>query len=314
MKHILKTLVAAASIGVATLASAQMSENPPNVGEEIQSMGANLTRDIVRATTKLYAPLIENMPRDGVKVTSNQRYGEHERHVLDVYQPETSAGPAPAVVFIHGGRNVRGDKSGYANIGTYFARNGMVSVLANYRLAPEATWPNGAEDISGVITWIKENGSDFNIDSNRIFLMGSSSGAGHVASYIFFEENQLANDGVAGAILMSMPSSNLVSKFELQGEIAGGGYFGTDPDELASMSPVFAVEGRTIPLFIAFAELEPPVIQDQNMRMIQAVFDRDGMLPKVYQASGHNHTSMTRHFNTNDEALGLEIIEFLNTH
>ncbi len=298
-------------------AAAQMSANPPNVGEEIRNMGTRMGPNIVRTTIGLYGPLLKNMPRDGVKVTTDRPYGGHPRHVLDIYQPRNSEGALPVVVYFHGGGLVRGDKRAFANIGTFFARHGIVGITANYRLAPEAKWPNGAEDVAGTIKWIKANAAEYGIDAEKIFLMGSSAGAVHVSGYAFFEANQLENDGVAGAILVSLPNVDLVKKAGPKGVLRSRGekaYYGTDPGKYPSMSPINTIAGRVMPLYIAYAELDPPGIQGQNLLLIQALHRRDNLLPTVKQAQGHNHISITRHFNTKDEALGLDIIEFVRSH
>ena len=305
-------------IFLALPAAAQMSANPPNIGEEIRNMGARMGPNIVRTTNRLYGPLLKNMPRDGVKVTANRSYGDHQRHVLDIYQPQNSEGALPVVVFFHGGGLVRGDKKSYVNIGTFFARHGIVGITANYRLAPEAKWPNGAEDVAGTIKWIKANAAGYGIDADRIFLMGSSAGAVHVSGYAFFEDNQLENDGVAGAILVSLPNVDLVKKAGSKGAVLRSrgekAYYGTDPGRYPSMSPINTIAGRVMPLYIAYAELDPPGIQGQNLLLIQALHRRDKLLPTVKQAQGHNHISIIRHFNTKDEALGLDIIEFVKAH
>jgi len=192
---------------ITTPSPAQMSANPPEVGQKIRALGVELTPELIETTRKLYAPLLAAATKEGVKVVKDVKYGPDERHVLDIYEPEKGPGPAPVLVFLHGGGFVRGDKAGEANIGTYFARHGVVVIIMNYRFAPKNQWPSGAEDIASALRWIRENGGKHNGDTNRIFLMGSSAGSAHVASYVFFEEFQLKEgDGVAGAILFSGPT------------------------------------------------------------------------------------------------------------
>src|SRR5262249_54865138 len=118
----------------------------------------------------------------------NIAYGEDARQILDVYQPIWRSG-APVVIFIHGGAYVRGDKDAYGemygNIATWFARQGLLGVNATYRLAPGAQWPSGADDVRGMVKWAKDNAAKFGGDGNRIYLIGHSAGATHVASYVF---------------------------------------------------------------------------------------------------------------------------------
>ena len=37
-------------------------------------------------------------------------------------------------------------------------------------------------------------------------------------------------------------------------------------------------------------------------------------VPRFVQMSGHNHTSMVAHFNTGEDCLGREILDFLGPH
>lgn len=288
-------------------AAAQMSANPTEVAAKIREMGPRLGREVVQTTRRLYAPLQAAAPREGVKVTRDQVYGPHERHRLDVFQPaKKSARSAPVVVYLHGGGFVRGDKRGVANVGTYFARHGVIGITINYRLAPASKWPAGAQDIGNVIKWIKRNAAKLGGDANKIILMGSSAGAGHVASYVFFEDQHVKDDGVVGAILVSGPTYQLTP-----GRRNHFPYFGEDAAKYDAMSSIKNIDGRKIPLFITYAELDMPPIHRQNMLLIDAVFKRDKMLPVVKQAQGHNHISITAHINTKDKTLGPDMLEFI---
>jgi dienelactone hydrolase len=309
MKILRNLLLSVSVIFLINPVNAQMSANPQEVGAKIREMGAKLGRDVVVTTNKLYGPLLRKMPRKGVNVSKNEVYGPHERHRIDVYQPTKSKSLTPIVIHLHGGGFVRGDKKGSANIGTYLARHGILGLIANYRFAPKVKWPAGSKDIANMIKWIKANGTKFKGDVNKIFLMGSSAGAGHVASYIFFEKHQIKNDGIAGAILISGPTYELTVK-KGRGHFA---YFGKDRSKYSKMSSIRNINGRKIPLFIAYAEFDPSNIQIQNMLLINALYKRDKILPTIKQVQGHNHFSITRHINTKDESLGPELVEFIRT-
>ena len=58
----------------------------------------------------------------------------------------------------------------------FFARNGLVGVNANYRLAPQNRFPDAALDMGLVVAWIHANAADIGADSEQIFLFGHSSG------------------------------------------------------------------------------------------------------------------------------------------
>ena len=314
MKTLKLGLIAVVVMFLNNPVNAQMSANPSEIGAKIRAMGATINRGLIMNTYKLYAPLLKKAPKDGVKVGLNQSYGPHERHLLDVYQPQSNSEKLPILVFLHGGGFVRGDKKGYGNVGTYMARNGLVGIMANYRLAPKNKWPSGAEDIARIIKWIKSNGAKFGGDSNNIFLMGNSAGTGHIASYIFFEKYQVKGDGVKGAILVSGPTYELSTKLTPKGVLGHPGeraYFGVDASKYQNMSSIRNIGGRKIPVFIAYAELDMPMIQHQNLLLIDAIFKRDRLLPTVKQVLGHNHISIISHINTKDDSIGSDTLEFI---
>ena len=305
-------IVALAIALTTSLAAAQMSANPPEVGERIRALGNQLTPEVVAATNQVYEPLLKEAPKDGVVVTKDQAYGTDERQRLDVYQPEKKEPiPTPILVFVHGGGFVRGDKKEFGNVGAYFARRGVLCITMNYRFAPKNKWPSGGEDLAAALKWIRENGPNYGGDANRVFLMGTSAGAAHVATYVFFENVQLkGGDGVAGAILFSGPTYD-TSKLDPEKDNA---YYGDDGSKYPAMSVLGHVEGRRIPVFIVVAELDPPSIHYQNRALIDALYERDKALPAMKLLLGHNHISETSHINTRDESIGPDILEFIKVH
>ena len=85
-----------------------------------------------------------------------------------------------------------------ANVLYYFARNGFLGINATYRLAPKHVYPYAAQDIGGVVAWLKANAKRFGGNPERIYLIGRSSGALHVATWAFDPKIHGANGpGVA---------------------------------------------------------------------------------------------------------------------
>jgi len=296
----------------ATLVMAQISAMPPEVTAKIREMGKNLSPEIIGDTAKLYVPLHGNVDRSGVKVTKDEKYGPDERHRLDVYVPsEKASSPMPILVFFHGGGFVLGDKSTpglpfYDNIGFYFAKRGILTILPTYRLAPKHKWPAGTEDVAGALTWVRKNGEKFGGDTNRIFVMGFSAGGAHVSSYIFQEEFQLKEgDGLSGAILMS----GVYDPARFPAPL----YYGEDKSKYPSMAPINYVDGRKIPIFIIFAEFDPYFLEGQTSDLFQALCQRDKACPTIKQLIGHNHISEAVHIGTADESIGPDIFEFIRT-
>ena len=117
-------------------------------------------------------------------------YGPLERHRLDIY--EASGVPRGVVVFVHGGTWDSGDKSDYPFLADTFTENGYTTVVVNYRLVPDITFPSYAEDLALALNWVAERTELFG--SERLFLMGHSAGA-HIAALVTFDETYLAPYG-----------------------------------------------------------------------------------------------------------------------
>lgn len=269
----------------------------PYPGEEFQTL-----KDIYRQH------LLEAGFAQG-KVTRDLQYGESDRQRLDVLQPETMPSTAmPILIFIHGGGFVSGERSDgdiFDNVLHYFARHQVLGVNATYRLAPKHRWPAAAEDIAAIVRWVRANAKTYGGDPNKIFLMGHSAGAVHVASYAFMENLHAADgDGVRGAILLSGVYG---------AETAGGSdhvYYGSGAD-LATRAPLHWIDERAVPLFVIAAEHDPTVMQMSALRLIAAVCERDGKCPRYQLIAGHNHYSMTYHINTRDDSIASDILDFI---
>ena len=94
----------------------------------------------------------------------------------DVYRKEDST-IQPVIVFIHGGALIGGCRSDAITIIQMLANAGYTVVSIDYRLAPETKLKNIILDIRDAFGWVREEGRAlFNIDPNRIGVVGNSAG------------------------------------------------------------------------------------------------------------------------------------------
>lgn len=103
---------------------------------------------------------------------------------------------APAIVIIHGGGWVGGDKanSRERNIGTNLAKAGYVCASINYRLGVNSTeatfadkirsaWPQNLHDCKTAVRFLRSRAAELGIDSERVGVIGGSAG-GHLAAMV----------------------------------------------------------------------------------------------------------------------------------
>jgi triacylglycerol lipase len=285
---------------------------------QIRARGAVLD---VPFTLSLYQPLLQQQRRDGVTVERDLAYGEDPRHRLDVYRPSAPAtAPLPLLVFMHGGGFLRGDKRDRENIGQYFARQGMVVLVPNYRLAPRHTWPAGAEDVVAVYRWAKEHAARVGADPSRLFLGGESAGAAHVAAATLVRRFHPAEGlDIAGAVLVSgVYNVHLEKLARSQFGVAtpdprNEAYFGSDFDRYPGMSTVELIDAPAFPLLITYAELDLLQMQVQAGELFARLVTAHGFAPRLHVVRGHNHLTQVYAVNTGDEALGTPILDFLRS-
>jgi acetyl esterase/lipase len=127
--------------------------------------------------------------------------GRKER--LDVYlpyaHPSEISKPKPAVLFIHGGGFVGGDKGEYrtASVCTDLTRAGYVVVSCNYILGPKdkpGVWPRNIADCRDAVRWMRANADKLSLDPARIAVAGGSAG-GYLALMVGLSDDKTGPGG-----------------------------------------------------------------------------------------------------------------------
>lgn len=95
---------------------------------------------------------------------------------LDAFVPKKRKRKTPAVILIHGGGWRSGSRTQHIPLAQYLAAKGIASFTVAYRLSTEAFYPAAVYDVKAAIKWLKENSRQYNIDTNKIVLLGFSAG------------------------------------------------------------------------------------------------------------------------------------------
>lgn len=293
---------------------------PEEACRALLEMGPVWSKDINRhrqAVVDIYTPVLNAVSKDDISVTRDIAYGAHVRQKLDIYRSQEAApqGGRPIVLFVHGGAFLRGNMNSneqiYGNVLYYFARQGMLGINVEYRLAPEAAYPAGSQDVAAAVAWVKQHAAEYGGDPQRIILIGHSAGGAHAASYVADPQvRPAAGHGVAALVLIS---ARLRADVHADNPNAGGvkAYWGEDASRYEQLSPVTHAAQIDVPLMIAVAEHENPYLDVYAAELFYKVSQARGHAPRFVQVRNHNHTSIVAHFDTQEDLLGRQILDFI---
>jgi acetyl esterase/lipase len=283
---------------------------PPDVIARLTALDPEITPDLAARSWAILTPFHEKAGYTAPKIARDLRYGDHERHRLDVHAPGDLAN-APVFVFVHGGGFIGGDKHvagtpRYDFLGAWAVRNGWIGVTITYRLAPGHTWPSGAQDVAAAVDWIRAGIAEYGGDPDRIVVAGNSAGAVHVASYVTGQGGG-SLDGVRGAAILS-------GFYEIP-DGAGRGplevaYYGDTPAE--DVTTLDGLVRSDLPLLFSVAERDPLFFQAQAARLTAAWFAARQVMPDMVWVAGHNHISGIGSVGVDDAALAAPLARFVN--
>jgi acetyl esterase/lipase len=196
---------------------------------------------------------------------------------LDLYTPAQAKG-APVLVFFHGGVWRMGDKADYADVGRAFARRGIVTAIANYRLFPDATHAEQLQDAAHAIAWAHAHASQVGGDPARLFLAGHSAGGELIASLVL-DPALLRGDGVDVAQLGGVIP--LAGIFDLRAPVddsPGGGIsdylvpvFGADAARRGAASPQTHLRRTGLRWLVLAAGRDSEAMQQQSEHFAHAL-------------------------------------------
>lgn len=119
-------------------------------------------------------------------------YNEYGQ-TLDLYLPEDGKFEA-IFLYFHGGGLERGSKEGCKNFTPYLLEHGIAVASANYRMYPDAKFPDFIEDAADCVAWLKAHIGEYG-DCDKIFVGGSSAG-GYISMMLCFDERYLGKHGM----------------------------------------------------------------------------------------------------------------------
>lgn len=241
------------------------------------------------------------------------------RHKLDLYLPKGQK-DFPVLMFVHGGAWRSGTKDLYAPLGKVFAKNGIGTVIINYRLTkkakekgktPEVQHPAHIEDVARAFAWVQRNIAKYGGKPDQIFISGHSAG-GHLVALLgtdqrYLKAHKLTISNIKGVMPLSGPYD-----IQLSGPFFQD-VFGTDKDGWKSASPLAHVNGQHPPMLIIYADKDYATLDSMAEQFCAALkkCDCDAGIMKI---ANRDHISIIRQVANETDVTTQAMLGFIAKH
>jgi arylformamidase len=235
-------------------------------------------------------------------------YGPTLMENLDIFMPQSKAGKAPIVVFIHGGYWKSLTSRVFSMVATGPVAAGMCVVNVTYALCPEVEIGEIVRQIRAAVAWTARNADNFGGDPDRIIVSGHSAGGHLTATTLLTDWDRygLPTDVVKGGFAIS-------------------GLFDLEPLAYSFMQPALRITGDTIlryspqrnvvpvatPLAIAWGTAEPDAFSGQSKNFATA-WSAAGNRCGVFTLEGANHFEVLEGFKTADGIMTRTVLGMLD--
>ncbi len=234
-------------------------------------------------------------------------YGPIERQKLDIYKADKPRANAPVLVFIHGGSWSEGSKDIYKFLAEGFTSEGFDVIVPNYRLYPEAIYPQMIQDSAKAIAYAARQ-----YPERALAVMGHSAGA-YNALMATLNKEYLAGEGVdvcervAGVISLAAPTG----AYELKEEP----YVTIFPDRFQNDDAPLAYADLSAPALFMMNGADDTTVGPKNAEELAAKVSARGGVAELKIYDGVNHIEavqfLSRHFD-GKATLKSDIIRFVD--
>jgi acetyl esterase/lipase len=212
-------------------------------------------------------------------------YGPAPRQKLSVYHPLAPV-PLPGwpvLVAFHGGFWQFGNRDEWQMhlMARRIGAQGVVVVLADYRLYPEVTFPTFVEDGAAAVAWVARNAHALGGDARLLFAAGHSAGA-HIAVLLGLDRRYLDAHGLrlAGAVGIAGPYGTW-----FQDHLLVGGAF--PPATRGASSPIALAHAGGAPLLLLGAGMDPIVRPSDATELAARIRAAGGNAEARIYSAGH---------------------------
>jgi len=232
--------------------------------------------------------------------------GTEAKHKLDLFIPQGRSG-VPVFFFIHGGAWKYGDRWQYGPFGNRFARDGVLTVIPSYRLAPKSPYPAQIEDVAAAFAWTVRNAAAHGGDTNRIFIGGHSAG-GHLTALLALNERYLSLHGLSGTTIRGVIA--LSGVYDLTMADALESVFGKNAGFRREASPLYHIHQPAPPFFVSYCQWDYPTLPAQA-KGFHGALQRTGLSAKLFFTPAEDHISEVIAMTYDREATVLAVLDFI---
>jgi acetyl esterase/lipase len=232
-------------------------------------------------------------PSETYMASASIAYGADPRQKLDVYQPRRSADAQapragmPVVVFFHGGTWTGGERKDYKFIGEALASQGIVTIVADYRLYPQVRYPDFLTDCARALAWAQREAIRYGGDARRLHVMGHSSGA-YNAAMLALDPRWLTAAGVAPSALAGWIGLAGPYDFLPMTNVKAQPVF-NHPDYPAGSQPIDYASKSAPPTFLGAGAADDVVDPERNTKQLAQKLRAAGVSVtlRIYASAGH---------------------------
>lgn len=237
---------------------------------------------------------------------------------LDWAEPDARAVARPAVVLIHGGAWMFGQRHELRNLQFMLAKEGFVAISVDYRLAPQAVFPAPLHDVQCAVRWLRAQASTQAIAPDHISVWGHSAGA-HLAALLAVTAQRADLQGsgrVLGPSGDSISNVNSINSTRVHAVVAHGGIYdllvaldpkqgipleaqrgavamagGSDPESLKRASVAPYAHAQAAPVLVLHGDKDSVAPVSQALQLHDAL-QAQGAVSKLLVVPGAGHNDL----------------------
>jgi len=229
---------------------------------------------------------------------------------MDLLTPQTEE-KIPAVIFVTGGGFISADRARMPKLRMTLAEENFFVASINYRTVPLSTFPAPVADVKSAIRFLKAHANKFNIDAEKIFVIGDSAGGYLTAFAAVTNGEKIFNVGdnleysskIAAAVdLYGITDISSVSDFpQMLNSLHGV--------KVEATNPINYITKNSAPMLLMHGAADSIVAPEQTDMLFQALRNA-GVEAKRYLIPDADHSDEYWH----QDAVFEVITDFLKKH